>query len=62
MPLKMTALWLDANFETLRPLYYRGTHRLKGDFCRCFHEGSLPTVQVALLLLLFIYSMLHYIL
>ena len=36
MPLKMAALCLDANLETLRPLCYRGTHRLQGDLCRCF--------------------------
>jgi hypothetical protein len=31
---------------TLRPFCYRGTHRLQGDLCRCFHEGSLQNVQV----------------
>jgi len=47
----MAALCLDANLETLRPLCYRGTHRLQGDLCRCFHEGSLQTVQVFVMLL-----------
>ena len=42
----MAALYLDASFETLQPLCYRGTHRLQRDLCRCFHEGSLQTVQV----------------
>ena len=31
---------------TLRPLCYRGTHRLQGDLCRCLHEGSFQAVQV----------------
>ena len=47
----MAALCLDASLETLRPLFYRGTHRLQGDLCRCFHEGSLQTVQVVVSLL-----------
>jgi len=46
----MTALCLDASLETLRPLRYRSMHRLPGDLCRCFHEGSLQTVQVVTLL------------
>ena len=46
MPLKMAALCLDVSLETLRPLCYRGTHRLQGDLCHCFHEESLQTVQV----------------
>jgi hypothetical protein len=41
----------DASLETLRQLCYRGTHRLKGDLCRCFHEGSLQIVQVVVTLL-----------
>ena len=51
MPLKMAALCLDTSLETLRPLCYRGTHRLQGDLCRCFLEGSLRTVQVVVTLL-----------
>ena len=46
----MTTLCLDASLETLRPLCYRGTHRLQGDLCGCLHEGSLQTVQVMTLL------------
>jgi len=46
----MAALCLDASLETLRPLCYRGTHRLQGDLCRCFQEGSLQTVQVVVTL------------
>ena len=46
----MGALRLDASLETLRPLCYRGTHRLQGDLCRWFHEGSLQTVQVVVAL------------
>jgi len=42
----MAALGLDASLETLWPFYYRGTHRLQGVLCRCFHEGSLQTAQV----------------
>ena len=41
----MAALCPDANLETPRPLCYRGTHRLQGDLCRCFPEGSLQAVQ-----------------
>ena len=47
----MAALCLDASLEMLRPLCYRGTHRLQGDLCCCFHEGSLLTVQVVVMLL-----------
>ena len=50
MPLKMAALCLDASLETLRPLCYRGTHRLQGSLCRCFHERSLQTLRVVTLL------------
>lgn len=46
----MVALCLDANLETLRPLWYRGTHRLKGDLSRCFHEGSVRIGQVVVTL------------
>ena len=46
----MAALRLDASLETLRPHCYRGTHRLQEDLCRCFHEGSLQTVQVVVTL------------
>jgi len=46
----MAALCLGASLETLRPLCYRGTHRLQGDLCRCFHEGSLQAVQVVVTL------------
>ena len=47
----MAAICLDASLETLRPLCYRGTHRLQGDLCRFFHEGSLQTIQVVVTLL-----------
>jgi len=47
----MAALCLNASIETLRPPCYRGTHRLHGDLCRCFHEGSLQTIQVVVTLL-----------
>jgi len=47
----MTALCLDASLKTPRPICYRGTHRLQGDLCHCFHEGSLQTVQVFVTLL-----------
>jgi len=47
----MATLCLDASLETLRPLCYRGTHSLQGDLCRCFHEGSLQTIQVVVTLL-----------
>ena len=47
----MAALCLNASLETLRPLCYRGTRRLQGVLCRCFHEGSLQTVQVVATLL-----------
>jgi len=47
----MAALCLDASLETLRPLCYRGTHRLQWDLWRCFHEVSLQTVQVVVTLL-----------
>ena len=51
MPLKMAALCLDASLETLGVLCYRDTHRLQGDLCRCFHDGSLQTLQVIVTLL-----------
>ena len=51
MSLKMAAIYLDASLETLWPLCYRGMHRLREDLCRCFHEGSLQTVQVVVALL-----------
>jgi len=47
----MAALCLDGSLETLRPLCYCCTHRLQVDLCRCFHEGSLQTVQVVATLL-----------
>ena len=47
----MTALCLEASRQTLLSLYYRGTHRLQRNLCRCFHEGSLQTVQVVVTLL-----------
>ena len=46
MPLNMAAICLDASLENLQPLCYRGTHRLQGDLCRCFREGSLQALQV----------------
>jgi hypothetical protein len=51
MPLIMAALYLDTSLETLRLLCYRSTHHLQGDLCRCFHEGSLQTVLVVVMLL-----------
>ena len=47
----MAALCLNASLEMLRPLWYRGTHCLQGDLCRCFHEGFLQSVQVVVTLL-----------
>jgi len=47
----MAALCLYASLEMLQPLCYDGTHRLQGDLCRYFHEGSLQTVQVVVTLL-----------
>jgi hypothetical protein len=35
----MTALYLDASLETLRPLCYRGTHRLQGVSAATFTRG-----------------------
>ena len=46
----MAALSSDASLETLRSLCYGGTHRLQGDLCLYFHEGSLQTVQVVVML------------
>ena len=46
----MAALCLDTSLETFWPLCYRSTC-LQGDLCRCFHEGSLQTVQVVVTLL-----------
>jgi hypothetical protein len=51
MPLKLAALCLDASLKMLWPLCYHGAHRLQGDLCRCFYEGSLQTVQVVVTLL-----------
>jgi hypothetical protein len=45
----MADLCLEANLETLQPLY-RGTHRLQGDLYRSFYEGS-QTVEVVVTLL-----------
>ena len=47
----MASLCPDTSLETLLPLCYRGTHRLQGDLCRGFHEGSLKAVQVVVTLL-----------
>ena len=47
----MAPLCLDTSLEMLRPFCYRGTHRLQEDLCRCFHKGSLQTVQVVVTLL-----------
>ena len=46
----MAALCTDASLQTLRPLCCRGTHRLRGDLCRSFHEGLLQAVQVDVML------------
>jgi len=46
----MTSLCLDASLETLRPLFYRGTHCVQGDLCCYFHEGSLQDAQVVVTL------------
>ena len=50
MSLKTTALCPSASLETLRPLCYIGTHRLQGDLCLYFHEGSLEAEQVVVML------------
>ena len=47
----MAALCLNTSLETLWPLCYCSTCHLQGDLCRCFHEGSLQTVQVVVTLL-----------
>ena len=48
----MAALCLDASLEMLQPFCYRGTYHLQGDLCCCcFHEGSLQTLQVVVMLL-----------
>ena len=47
----MAALGLDASLEMLRPHCYRGMHHLQENLCHCFHEGSLQTVQVVVMLL-----------
>ena len=47
----MAALCYDASREMLRPLCYCGTHHLQEDLCHCFHEGSLQTVHVFVMLL-----------
>ena len=47
----MAALCLGASLEMLQPLCYLGTYRLQGDLCHYFHEGSLQTVQVVVMLL-----------
>ena len=47
----MATLCLDTSLETLRLICYRGTHHLQGDLCCCFHERSLRTVQVVVMLL-----------
>jgi hypothetical protein len=51
MPLKMAALCLYTSLEMLWPLCSCGMHCLQGDLCRCFHKGSLQTVQVVVTLL-----------
>ena len=47
----MAALCLDASLQTLWPFCFRSMHCLQWDLCRCFHEGSLQTVQVVVMLL-----------
>jgi len=51
MSFRMAALCSHASLDTLRPFCYGGTHRIQGDLCCCFHEGSLQTVQVVVALL-----------
>jgi len=46
----MAALCPDASLEMLRPLCYHGTHCLQENIRRCFHEGSLQSVQVVVML------------
>ena len=46
----MATLCLNACLEMLQPLCYRSTHCLQGDLCRYFHEESLQTVQVVVML------------
>ena len=50
MSLKMATFCLDTSLEMLRQLSCRGTRRLQGELCRCFHEGSLQTVHVVVTL------------
>ena len=50
MSLKMAALCIDTSLETLQPICYHVTHHIQEDLCRCFHEGSLQTVQVVVML------------
>jgi len=50
MSLKIAPLCLDTSLEMLWPLCYHGTHRLQGDLCHCFHEGSLQAVRVVVTL------------
>jgi len=51
MPLKMSALCLNASLEMLWPLCCRGTHYLQGDLYSCFHNECLQTVQIVVTLL-----------
>jgi hypothetical protein len=46
MSLKMAAVCPDARPEIFQPICHRGKHRLQGDLCRSFHEGSLQAVPV----------------
>jgi len=46
----MAALCNDASPETHWPLCYRGMHHPQEDLCCCFHEGSLQTVHVVVIL------------
>ena len=45
----MAAICLNASLQMLQPHCYRSMHRLQ-NLCRCFHEGSLQTVQVVVML------------
>ena len=46
----MATLCLNACLQMPQPLCYRSTHHLQGDLCHCFHEESLQTIQVVVML------------
>jgi len=50
MSLKMATLFLDASFETLRPLCGRCMLHLQGDLCYCLHKVSPQALQPVVML------------